>query len=194
MRYLLIFLLSSVATFSISQTRYLTIEGNHSSLGFSVDIAGGVTKVTGKFLEHDLKLTYVDNDWTRSKIDMAIVASSIDTGIKDRDEHLRTADFFDVEQFPTIEFKSKKITSESENNYIATGDFTMHGVTREISIPFTVTSSEGNTIGIKIETQINRIDYSVAPDFKHTSIDNFISDDIDIQFYFWTKKDKRMDN
>ncbi len=191
MRYLLCILILTFTTLTFSQTRHLTMEGNHSSLGFSVDIAGGVTKVTGKFLENDLKLTFVDDDWTKSKIDFTIIASSVDTGIKDRDDHLRTADFFDVENYPTIEFKSQSIKPNGENSYIATGSFTMHGVTKEIEVPFEVTSAKGNTIGIKIEDQINRIDYGVAKDFKHTSIENFISDIIDVNFYFWTKKDKR---
>ena len=168
------------------------MEGNHSSIGFSVDIAGGITKVTGKFLKHDLKLTLVDGDWTKSNIELQIDVSSIDTGIKDRDDHLRTADFFDVENHPTIDFFSKTIVSTGEHTYVAKGDFTMHGVTREIEVPFTVTSSEGNTIGIKIEHYINRIDYGVAADFKHTSIENFISENIAVNFYFWTKKDKRV--
>ena len=191
MRYLFLILLSFISTTCFNQTRHLTIEGNHSSLGFSVDIAGGITKVTGNFREHDLKLTYVDEDWTKSHIDFTINASSVDTGIKDRDDHLRTADFFDVENYPTIEFRSKSIKPNGENAYKAIGDFTMHGVTKEIEIPFEVTSAKGNTIGIKIEHQINRIDYGVAKDFKHTSIENFISEIIDVNFYFWTKKDKR---
>ena len=191
MRYLLILLFFSTSTLCFNQTRHLTIEGNHSSLGFSVDIAGGITKVTGKFHEHDLKLSFIDNDWTKSKIDFKIIASSIDTGIKDRDDHLRTEDFFDVEQFPTIEFHSSNIVPAGEQAYIAKGTFLMHGVSREIDLPFTVTSQDGNTIGIKIEHQINRVDFGVAADFKHTSIENFISDEIDVNFYFWTKKDKR---
>ena len=191
MRYLLFILLLVLSNSVNSQTRHLTIEGNHSSLGFSVDIAGGITKVTGKFLEHDLKLTYVDSDWTKSQIAFTINASSVDTGIKDRDEHLRSSDFFDVENHPTIDFNSKSITSLGENTYVVTGDFSMHGITKEIEIPFTVTSDKENTIGIKIEHQINRVDYDVAKDFKHTSIENFISEVIDVNFYFWTKKDKR---
>ena len=176
-----------------AQPRHLTIESNHSSVGFEVYIAGGITVVTGNFRQYDLKLNLQDDDWSKASIDFTIDVKSIDTGIEARDEHLRTADFFDVDNHPTITFQSEKVILKSESEYIAVGAFTMHGVTKKINIPFTVTSQKGNTVGIKIETSINRIEYGVGADFQHSSIPNFLSDDIGVKIYFWTKRDKRLD-
>lgn len=180
-----------VATSGEAQIKYLTIEPNHSTIGFDVSIAGGITRVNGKFLESDLALTYVDSDWTKSKVTFSIDAASIDTAIPGRDEHLRSADFFDVQQYPNITFTSDRIEKAGDKRYLATGVFQMHGIEKEIKIPFTETHNEGNTIGISIQTTINRIDYQVGHTFEHSSIPNFLSDDISVRIDFWTKRDKR---
>ena len=195
MRYLYLLLLVAI-TASLSQTAgaqtsHLTLEPNHSTLGFIVDIAGGATKVTGKFTQADLKLTYVDKDWTKSSVDLSIMAESINTGIPDRDDHLRTADFFDVATYPTITFVSEQIKSLGDNRYEVAGTFTMHGITKEMVFPFEVKYEDGNTIGIHIETRVNRIDHQVGHEFVHTAIPNFLSDWITVEFDFWTKRDKR---
>lgn len=179
------------ANLSISQTKHLTLEPNHSTLGFEVSIAGGATKVTGKFMESDLKLTYIDGDWAKSIIHLSINAASINTGIPDRDKHLQTVDFFEVEKYPTITFVSKTIEKIDSTHFKTNGVFTMHGISKEMSIPFEVTYEDGNTIGIHLETIVNRIIHGVGIDFKHTVIENFVSDDILVKFDFWTKRDKK---
>ena len=189
----LLFMLSSIfcVVNLAAQTQYLTIEPNHSTIGFEVDIASGATKVLGKFMEHDLQLTYVDKDWTKSTIHFTIKAASINTGIAGRDEHLRTADFFDVAKYPEITFASDTIELIDDHHFIAHGVFSMHGVHKQMAIPFEVTFEEEKNLGIKIETTLNRITYGVGADFQHTSIKNFLSDTIAVKIYFWTKRDKR---
>ncbi|MEM7102373.1 MAG: YceI family protein [Bacteroidota bacterium] len=184
-------LLSFLSSAIFAQIRYLTIEPNHSTIGFEVPIANGATKVTGKFTEHDLQLTYKNQDWTQSSFDFTIRVHSLTTSIPDRDRHLMSADFFDAEQFPIITFVSKRIEKTGNNAYTAFGDFTMRGITNLMEIPFTITYEENNTIGIHIETAVNRITNNVGVDFKHTSIENFISADILVRIDFWTKRDKR---
>ncbi|MGB7201987.1 MAG: YceI family protein [Pyrinomonadaceae bacterium] len=117
------------------------IDVNHSNIGFAVPIAGGLSKVRGKFSEFKMDLNYDDKDITKSTVEVKIVAKSVDTGINQRDDHLRTADFFEVEKYPEITFKSKGIIKKGKSLTLV-GDFTLHGVTREISFPFTITGRQ----------------------------------------------------
>lgn len=190
--YLLVILVFGSMSFNYAQTeiRKLTAETNHSSLLFSVPIANGITRITGKFNDYIIDIDLVDNDWTKSTISAIIKAESIDTGIDGRDEHLRTSDFFDVSTFPEILFKSERII-KTENGYSAFGNFTMHGVTKMIEFPFVLTGEDGEyTIGISSRLTLNRITYGVGSDFKHTSIDNFLGEDISVEIDFWTKQRK----
>src|SRR6476620_7656634 len=90
-------------------TREYKIDNNHSTVGFSVPILGGLSKVTGKFSDFDIDLKVDEKDITRSSVRAVLKTASISTGITARDEHLRTADFFDAAKFPEITFESTKI-------------------------------------------------------------------------------------
>lgn len=187
-------LIVSVSLFSFIQNpielQKLTAETNHSSLLFSVPIANGITRITGKYNDYSIDLDYVDKDFTKSVLNATIKSASIDTGIDGRDEHLRSADFFDTETYPEITFQSSRII-KSDAGYTAVGDFTMHGITKELEIPFVITGVDGeNTIGISARVSIDRTEYGVGNDFKHTSIENFISETIDVEIDFWTKRRK----
>jgi polyisoprenoid-binding protein YceI len=173
-----------------SEVRKLTAETNHSSLLFSVPIANGITRITGKFKDYTIDLDYVDEDFTKSRLSASIHSASIDTGIDGRDEHLRSADFFDTETYPEITFISKRI-EKTDEGYIAIGELTLHGVNKETEIPFVVNGIDGeNTIGISARFSVDRTSHGVGNDFKHTSIENFISEVIDVEIDFWTKKRK----
>ncbi|MBA3769540.1 MAG: YceI family protein [Blastocatellia bacterium] len=126
----------SVATFFISAygATPFAVDTAHSNVGFSVPIAGGLAQVSGKFSDFKVDLNFDEKDITKSTVETTIKASSIDTGIERRDAHLRTPDFFDAEKFPEIKFKSKGIAKKGKGMTI-TGDFTMHGVTKEITFP-----------------------------------------------------------
>jgi polyisoprenoid-binding protein YceI len=171
-----------------TETRPLTVEPNHSTVQFIVPISNGITRVTRKFNEYSIDIDYNDEDFTQSIISATIKVESINTGIDTRDDHLRTADFFDVEQFPEITFFSEKIIKK-DDSFLIKGKFTMHGVSKTIEFPLNITGKEGeNTIGFSSRLTINRVDYGVGSDFKHTSMDNFLSEDIHVEIDFWTKK------
>lgn len=168
----------------------LIAETNHSTIQFSVPISNGITRITGKFNEFSIDVELVDNDITKSKIAAVIKVNSINTGIPSRDEDLKTADFFDATKFPEITFSSSKIV-KTGNGYVATGQFQMHGVTKQIDLPFTITGQSGDgVIGFTSRSSLKRSDYNVGTDFKHTSEDNFIANEIGIEIDFWTKKPK----
>jgi len=93
-----------------------------------------VSKVRGRFGKHSGTITLDDADITRSSVEVSIDASSIDTGVADRDTHLRSPDFFDVEKFPELHFGSKRIEQVEDARYRVVGDLTIRGVIREVAL------------------------------------------------------------
>lgn len=66
----------------------------------------------------------------------------------------------------------------------------MHGITKEIALPFKITKRDGNTLGYEIHTKINRLDFQVGHGFVHSVIDHFLADEVEVDIYFWTKRKK----
>jgi polyisoprenoid-binding protein YceI len=190
----LIFLLVSfsLAAPMVSEPKPFRIDINHSNIGFAVPIASGLSKVRGKFSEFKMDLKYDDKDVTKSTVEVKIAAKSVDTGIDKRDEHLRTADFFDVEKFPEITFKSKRIVKKGKRLTLI-GDFTMHGVTKEISFPFSITGRQFEekekllTLGFLATLKINRRDFGV--NYSH-DVPDFIGDVVEIELSIVTRANK----
>ncbi len=176
-------LLITLSVSAFSQTKHLTAIPDHSTVGFEVIINGGPTTVTGRFTDFDFKLKYVDSDWTKSSVQFTIQAESVHTGIPVQDDHLRSADFFQVEKYPDIKFISNAISRESNDRFTATGDFTMHGVSNEISIPFQVIHEDGQTIRVEINISLNRNTYGVGSDWQHSFDDSFLNEEIPISIY-----------
>ncbi len=184
--------LAAILLFSISsdkETVKLNVEPNHSTVGFMVRIAGGITKVRGKFTDFQMYMDYVDEDLTKSSVKFTIQAKSIDTNISDRDDHLRSKDFLEVATYPEITFVSSAIRKKG-TGYEIEGDFTMHGTTKHVTIPFANTSDSASKVGVSLEWELDRTEFGVGNNFKHTSIENFISDKIVIEVDFWSRKSK----
>ena len=137
-----------------------TIDPVHSTLGFSVRHMM-VSETLGSFGQFEGDIVVEPSDISASKTQVTIQAASIDTRQDKRDAHLRGADFFDVEKFPTITFVSKAITKSGEG-YIITGDLTMKGVTKEVAIPVTITGPVGSVIGLAGSFTLNRQDYGIT--------------------------------
>lgn len=159
------------------------IDTNHSTIGFSVSILNGLSKVTGKFTDFTVTLKKDENDISKSSVSVVIQAKSINTGIEERDNHLRTADFLNVEKYPEITFRSRRI-EKTGNQLIAIGTLTMHAVSKEIALPFTVASIEKDPVTKKITTgyatriTLNRRDFGV---YWQKSVPNFVSDNVEIE-------------
>src|SRR5918998_1761997 len=138
----------------------------HSNVGFSIPILGGLSHVRGKFTDFTVTIVHDDADVTKSSVNAVIKTTSIDTGIERRDAHLRNADFFDVEKFPEITFQSSRIEKRGKN-FIAHGTFTMHGVSKEIALPFTINGMRKDektgktTLGVTARATLNRRDYGI---------------------------------
>ena len=111
-----------------------TIDASHSAVGFKVRHFT-VSNVRGDFGTLDGSIRYNPEDLADSGVEVVIDAATINTDNQDRDNHLRSADFLDVENHPTIVFKSTKV-EKGDDGFMVTGDLTMRGVTKQVSFPF----------------------------------------------------------
>ncbi len=139
------------------------VDKNHSTATFKVRHM--VSNVVGQFRDFNANVNVDRANPAKSSVEFTIQAASIDTGNANRDTHLKSPDFFDVEKFPTITFKSTSITAKSKNDFDVTGDLTMHGVTKRVTLPVTFggfqNTARGEKAGFEIETTLNRKDYGV---------------------------------
>ena len=155
-----------------TKVTYLPIPGGdynidraHSVIGFSIG-HNEVTFVSGRFKDFSGVIHYDDKDVSKSSVEFKAKVESIDTGVENRDKHLRTADFFEVEKYPEMTFKSTRVERKGKG-YVLNGDLTLKGVTRQVTLPFTITGAikdgRGNTrIGIAAQTKIDRRDYGIT--------------------------------
>lgn len=157
---------NSEATQSESVASYQVDEA-HTNIGFSVRHMV-LSKVHGEFKDYSVDLKWDENNLENSSIETRIKTASIDTDNERRDNHLKSSDFFDVASHPEIVFKSTKIEKDGDG-YVAQGTLTMRGVTKKVSLPFTILGQfvqrDGSTrIGLEAEMKINRFDYNVSWD------------------------------
>ncbi|MBY4036228.1 YceI family protein [Rhodococcus fascians] len=141
------------------------IDPTHSTVGFTVRHLV-VSKVRGRFQNFSGTVT-VAADGTPS-VDAEIDVTSITTDNEQRDGHLKTADFFEVEKFPTATFKSTSVKADG-GDFVVTGDFTLHGVTKPIDLKLEfngVNAGMGNgpVAGFEASTTINRKDFGISID------------------------------
>jgi polyisoprenoid-binding protein YceI len=109
------------------------IDPAHTGINFSVRHMV-VSKVRGRFGKYSGTIKLDDGDFTRSSVEVSIDASSIDTGVADRDTHLRSTDFFDVAKFPELKFRSHRIERVDDARYRVIGELTIRDVKREVSL------------------------------------------------------------
>src|SRR5687768_12001869 len=109
------------------------IDKSHSNATFKVRHL--MANVSGEFRDFDAVINVDRANPANSSVEFTIQAASIDTGNDKRDDHLRSPDFFDAAKFPTITFKSSSIKSTSKNAFDVTGDLTMRGVTKKVTLP-----------------------------------------------------------
>jgi len=142
-----------------------TIDKSHSEAAFQVRHL--VTKVRGRFTDFEGAVRIDREHPERSSVEFSIDASSVDTDVADRDTHLKSPDFFDVERFPRITFVSSRIQARGDDRYDVTGILTMRGVAHEVTLPVTSLGSArdpwGNErAGFELETKLDRKDYGIV--------------------------------
>ena len=151
------------ASASLAAETY-SIDPTHSSVVFKVRHL--VSKVSGRFDKFQGAISIDQENLTASSVEFTIDATSIDTDNENRDRHLKSEDFFAVEQFPVMTFKSSKIAKTGEAMFDVTGDFTMHGVTKTITIPVELLGlgmgMRGTPVaGFESSFKLNRKDYGI---------------------------------
>ncbi len=183
--------MSAVATPEVTATSTWNIDPIHSHAQFKVkhmmisNVKGEFTAVTGK-------LELNDADITKSRIEASVDATTINTRDAQRDAHLKSADFFDVEKFPTLTFKSTRISKRGDGELSVSGDLSIHGVTRNVEFEVEGLSAPmkdpwGNTrIGLSTTTRINRKDFGLTWNATLETGGILVGDDVtltlDVQF------------
>lgn len=142
------------------------IDSAHSGIHFSVRHLV-IAKVRGQFSRWNGSLSVPDGDFRRATAEITIDASSIDTGVADRDAHLKSADFFDVETYPEITFRSRRIEDLGGDGLRLVGDLTLHGVTREVALDVESAGQAkdpwGNVrAGFAAKTSVDRKDFGLT--------------------------------
>lgn len=142
------------------------IDPVHSNVEFAVKHMM-VTTVRGHFTKYEIDLDFDEANPERSSIEARIDGSSIDTRAADRDNHLRSADFLDVENHPFITFKSRRIEPAGQGRYLIVGDLSVRGVTREVALDTTFGGVVKNPWGMSVvtasaETKINRKEFGLV--------------------------------
>ena len=158
--------MTTTTTVPTTATGTYAIDPSHSRIGFVARHAM-VSKVRGSFNEFDGSGYYDAEDPTQSHLQLAINAPSIDTRNADRDAHLRSNDFLDMDNHPEITFTSTAVEALDADTYRVTGDLTIKGVTKPVTIDFayegSATDPYGNVrVGFEGRTTINRKDWGVS--------------------------------
>ena len=159
------------------------VDPAHTSVTFSIRHL--VTRVQGQFRDVAGTISVDRQNPAASSVAFTIQASSIDTRIEQRDKHLRSPDFFDVEKYPLITFASKKIVPKDKTHFDVTGDFTMHGVTKEITVPVEylgdIKDPWGNDrAGFSVRMPLNRKDYGIVWNKALDQGGMMLGDDVDV--------------
>lgn len=154
----------------------------HSQLGFTVTHLG-LVDVSGTFNDIDVFVKASKPDFRDASFELTAKAASIDTRVEARNNHLKSADFFDAKKYPTLNFKSTGIKKAGKNKYKLSGDLTIHGVTKPVTLDLfykgTVENpmSKKQTAGFQLTGKIKRSDFNVGPGFPEA----VISDEVRIK-------------
>ncbi len=167
------------------------MDPTHSSIGFAVQhLVVSTTK--GEFTNYQATIRFDSKNPEATEFDIVIQAASIDTRVKQRDDHLRTSDFLDVENHPTITFKSKGVKKEGAQ-FLVKGDLTIRGVTKEITVPTVISgpvvSPFGSTvIGVSGQFTLNRQDFGVSWNKQMDQGGYVVGDQVTIDVHFEAAK------
>lgn len=182
-------IVSNPATPIQGKARY-AVDPMHCSVGFEITHLG-LSKVMGLFDECSGTIQFDEKDLTKSSVEFTVKVASIDTGVPARDEHLKKADFFDVEKYPEMKFVSKEVKRMGQG-YVVTGDLTMKDKTKTISIPFKhygplklTIGGEETRIGVVADPiTIRRSDFGIGNQFKLPDGTEGASDAVTVRLSF----------
>ncbi|WP_067727744.1 YceI family protein [Oceanobacillus damuensis] len=164
-----------------------TVDPVHSEVGFSVKHMM-ISKAKGTFDKFDAVIEADVEDLTDSKVEVTINTASVNTRNEDRDNHLRSGDFFDSENYPTLTFIATDITKKSANEYEVTGDLTIKDTTKPVTLDVTFEGQSkdpmgGDTVaGFSGKTSINRKDFGLTWNAAVETGGVLVGEDVNINF------------
>lgn len=154
----------------------------HSQLGFTVTHLG-INDVSGTFNDFDVNVKSSKPDFSDATFELTAKTASIDTRVEARNNHLKSADFFDVATYPELTFKSTSLKKKGKNSYALSGNLTLHGITRPVTMNLKYRGttqnpmSKATTAGFQLDGVIKRSDFNVGPGFPST----MVSDEVRIK-------------
>lgn len=159
----------------------------HTEVGFSIGHLG-ISDVSGGFNEFTATINTTKPDFSDAKIEASIKVASIDTRVEARNQHLRSPDFFEVEKYPTMTFKSTSLKSIGKDKYKVTGNLTVKGITKEVVMDLIYNGSVEHPAskklmaGFKMTGEIKRSDFSIGTNFPAPMISDEVTITINGEF------------
>jgi len=175
-------LFAAMLVFSVGAFAQTTWQNDpyHSVLGFSVDHLG-IAEVPGHFSDYKVKVTSSREDFSDAVVELEVNTASIDTRVEMRDDHLKSPDFFNVAEYPAMTFKSNGIKKAGKNKYKLTGDLTLNGVTKPVTVTMEYRGTTENpnangapVAGLSISGEIKRSDFNLGPKFPAPMISDVV--------------------
>ena len=168
-----------LVTVTVYAQKVLVSDPAHSRIEFAV-VHLGINDITGNFDKASLTINADEKSFVNSKINFQVEPSSINTHIEARDNHLKSADFFNVETYPTMVFNSTSLKKQKKNYYKLYGNLLMHGVTKPVELTLIYRGSTVNpmskktTHGYQVLGTLKRSDFGVGPNFPEAIISDLV--------------------
>lgn len=181
---------SSPLHLSAAPTTY-TLDPNHAAIGFDIQHLG-LAHIQGRFNKFTGSVKLDSADMTNSSVEFSVDVASVDTSVAARDNHLRTADFFEIEKYPTMKFVSTGVRKDGER-YIVDGNLTIKETTKAMSIPFRVIGPVDGPQGAKLigviaePFVIKRLEFGVGNDQKLPNGTMALGSDVTVRISFEAK-------
>ncbi len=182
----LLFALALMQTALFAQTTW-TNDKMHSQAKFTITHLG-VSDVSGLFKDFDAKITTSKADFSDAKFELTAKTASVWTGVDMRDQHLQSADFFDVANFPQLTFTSTSVKSAGAGKFKVTGNLTIHGVTKPVTLDLwyrgTITNpmSKADDAGFQVSGVIKRSDFNFGSKFPAPMLSDDVTIKVDGEF------------
>jgi len=191
-RFLLLSAILAAASPALAAESY-SFDKAHTNVGFQVRHI--FTMVSGRFADFTGTIEIDRAQPEKSRVELTIQAASIDTGVERRDQHLRSADFFDVANHPTITFKSTAVKPDGKNSFQVVGELTMRGVTRPLTLPVTLLGEGkdpmGNEkMGLETGVTISRKDFGLTWNRALESGGVLVGDEVEVRIAVEANKAK----
>ena len=178
-------ILALAAPVALAQTSTWVSDPNHSEVDFSI-IHLSVSKIHGRFGNVNATIVYNEGDVTKSTVTATIGVDTVDTGVDQRNTHLKSPDFFDIATMPTATFTSTSV-AKNGNHLTVTGDLTLHGVTKPAVLDVvgpngSMTDPKGKVhTGFSATTSLDRTAFGIGPKFPAAMVGDDVALDIELE-------------